>query len=357
MTPSEMQTLEKVPFRKLDVLIHIVAWGIILGIPFFFTGREQTPLTIWSYVRGEIVPLSFMFVFYMNYFFVVDRFLFGKKLWQFLLSNLFLIGVAMGAVHILFQILPTSENMHKPPREWTWEGIIGFLLFNIFLYLLVAGLSVAIKMTARWYETEKERRELDKNRVEAEIQNLKSQLNPHFLFNTLNNIYSLIAISPDQAQEAVHDLSKLLRYVLYESSQPMVTLDKEMDFVRNYVELMRIRLPKGVDLKIDIEADSSLVLIAPLMFITPIENAFKHGVSNSHPSFIHISIVYKDRAVVCNISNSYFPKTQESDRSGSGIGLQNLNRRLEILYAGHYSFVYGREGEVYNSTLKIDILE
>ena len=121
---------------------------------------------------------------------------------------------------------------------------------------------------------------------EAELQNLKSQLNPHFLFNTLNNIYSLIAFSPEKAQEAVHDLSRLLRYVLYESSQPFVSLEKDFDFLRNYVELMRIRLPKHVELKTNIVASSPGTLIAPLLFISLVENAFKHGVSNNKPSFI-----------------------------------------------------------------------
>ena len=172
----------------------------------------------------------------------------------------------MGAVHLMFELLPHPEWEHpRPEREW--QETVGFFMVNAMLYMLVAGLSVAIKMTGSWYEMESSRRELEKSRAEAELQNLKSQLNPHFLFNTLNNIYSLIAFSPEKAQEAVHDLSRLLRYVLYDSSQPMVPLEKELDFIRNYVELMRIRLPEHVKLTTDISSATSETQVAPLLHL------------------------------------------------------------------------------------------
>ena len=119
-----------------------------------------------------------------------------------------------------------------------------FFLRNAMRYRLVVGVSVAIRMTRQWYRAENIRKDLERSRSEAELQNLKSQLNPHFLFNTLNNIYSLIQFDPDRAQQTVHDLSRLLRYVLYDSSRPTVPLKAEMDFLGNYIELMRIRLPR-----------------------------------------------------------------------------------------------------------------
>ena len=198
------------------------------------------------------------------------------------------------------------------------------------------------------------RNELEKNMVEAELNNLKSQLNPHFLFNTLNNIYSLIAFSPDRAQKAVHDLSRLLRYVLYESSQPAVSLGKEENFIRNYVELMRIRLPEHVEVKTDISIERPEAAIAPLLFISLIENAFKHGVSNSKPSFIHIKIQQEENKVICSIKNSYFPKEEGRDKSGSGIGLQNLQRRLDLLYPGTHIFSTEQVGDTYCSLLVLD---
>lgn len=335
-------------------LIHIVAWGILIGLPFFFTGRETQEVTVESYVRSVIVPLSFMLVFYVNFFFLVKQYLFSRRGWKFFFSNIILIAAAMLLVHLLMQLLPPPE-FHRSHPDRELQDVIGFFLVNALLYGLVAGLSVAIKMTSGWYEVESARRELEKSRAEAELQNLKSQLNPHFLFNTLNNIYSLIAFSPERAQEAVHDLSRLLRYVLYESSQPLVSLEKELDFIRNYVELMRIRLPENVVLKTEISPVKPDVPIAPLLFISLIENAFKHGVSNNHPSYIHLDIHQNGDLIVCSLRNSYFPKDATQDKSGSGIGLRNLKKRLELLYPNRHIFSCGVEGDSYYSVLELQL--
>lgn len=148
------------------------------------------------------------------------------------------------------------------------------------LLALTVALSVAIKMTGNWYRTEAEKQEIEKERTQAELKNLKSQLNPHFLFNTLNNIYALIQLNPPQAQYAVHSLSHLLRYVLYDNNQNLISLDKEFAFMKNYIELMSLRLSSDqVKLNIDIPDDGRGYMVAPLLFITLIENAFKHGVS------------------------------------------------------------------------------
>lgn len=345
------------PFRGMGGIIHMVAWGILLGLPFFFTGREAQEVTVVSYVRSVLVPLSFMMVFYVNYFLLVDRYLFSRHGWKFFLSNVVLIAAAMTMVHLCMQVLPPPE-MHRPPRPPRgFEQIFGFIFVNVVLYTLVAGLSVAIKMTDGWYRVESMRRELEKSRTEAELQNLKSQLNPHFLFNTLNNIYSLIAFSPERAQEAVHDLSRLLRYVLYDSSQPLVPLEKELDFIRNYVELMRIRLPEHVELTTDISAALPNATIAPLLFISLIENAFKHGVSNNKPSYIRLEIRQKGDQILCNLRNSYFPKDAEQDKSGSGIGIRNLRKRLNLIYPNRHLFSCGVDGKYYYSILQITINE
>lgn len=351
-TDEIMQKPVTPPFKGVGSVIHIVAWGILFGLPFFFTGREQQEVTVMGYIRSVIVPLSFMLVFYMNYFLLVKQFLFRKYTLRFLLSNVGLIAFAILAVHFMMQLLPDPNiRHHRPERDW--QDIVFFFSVNALFYFLVAGLSVAIRMTGSWFEMEADRRELEKNSAEAELQNLKSQLNPHFLFNTLNNIYSLIAFSPERAQEAVHDLSRLLRYVLYESSQPFVPLENELDFIRNYVELMRIRLPQHVTLETDISLVNPGTSVAPLLFISVIENAFKHGVSNNKPSFIHLDIHQDGRRIVCSIRNSYFPKDTEQDKSGSGIGIQNLRRRLELLYPSRHIFTCGQEGDVYACVLEL----
>lgn len=190
----------------------------------------------------------------------------------------------------------------------------------------------------------------------SRAQQLAYQLNPHFLLNTLNNIYALIAFDTDKAQQAVQDLSQLLRHVLYENRGTFVPLCKEIDFIHNYIELMRIRLVKGVSLVINIEvAKDSQTPIAPLIFISLIENAFKHGISPTEPSFISITISEREGQVVCEIANSNHPKNR-SDKSGSGIGLEQVKKRLELLYPGRYEWRKGvnADGSVYTSLLAIN---
>lgn len=153
------------------------------------------------------------------------------------------------------------------------------------------------------------KQEIEKERTQAELQNLKSQLNPHFLFNTLNNIYALVALNPQQAQYALHSLSQLLRYVLYDNNQQMMPLSKELAFIRSYVELMSLRLSKQVQLEVNLPEDDRGYQVAPLLFIALIENAFKHGVSATEPSFIHISFALTGGdTLICTVENSCFPK-------------------------------------------------
>lgn len=222
--------------------------------------------------------------------------------------------------------------------------------------ILTVGLSAAIRMSRRWAANENARREAEQQRTEAELKNLRSQLNPHFLLNTLNNIYALIAFDADKAQQAVQELSRLLRHVLYDNQQNLVPLNKEMDFIRNYIALMRIRLAANVTVETHFDiGPENRTEIAPLIFISLIENAFKHGISPTEPSYIRIRFSQTDNCVCCEIINSYHPKSQ-TDKSGSGIGLEQVRRRLELSYPGRYTWKQGIDetGKEYHSTLTIE---
>lgn len=337
-------------------LIHITAWAVILGMPLFVTSPDRPLMSESEYLRFLLVPFSFMVVFYTNYFLLIERYLFTRHWGRFLMGNTLLISVVIIVLHLLFRyILPPGA--HHPPMDRTWQDGVRFFAGNATLYMLVVGASVAIRMTGGWYRAENARQQLEHSHTEAELQNLKSQLNPHFLFNTLNNIYSLIQIDTDRAQQAVHDLSRLLRYMLYDSCQATVPLNNEIDFLRDYIELMRIRLPRDVRLFVSLPEEPTPTAVAPLLFISLVENAFKHGVSNEKPSYITIDIHETGNQVVCKIKNSYFPKTQ-ADRSGSGIGLQNLTKRLQMIYPGRYTFEHGLTGEKdYQALLCIQLRE
>lgn len=338
--------------NTLQVLIHFIAWSIVFSLPFIIFGKD-TDIDIWDkMLHHTIVIFSMLLVFYLNYFILINRFLFQKKIVKFLIYNLLLVTFVAIIVHLWQEAtmppLPIGEKIPQgiiPSR-------ISFLIRDTITLLVIAILSTAIKTTAKWYTAETEHQESEKRRTEAELMNLRQQINPHFLFNTLNNIYALIAINPDNAQTVVHDLSKLLRYVLYENSGERVTLQKELEFILNYVALMRIRLADDVDvdLKINIPAENNFS-IAPMLFISLIENAFKHGVSPNRKSFIHIDFsLTNNNKLKCSISNSYFPKT-ESDMAGSGIGLENLQKRLYLLYPDNYEFYTGELNGIYYSKI------
>ena len=339
--------------NRMGWIVHAIIWVVLLIFPFIFFNRNTDEVSFSGYLRYLTMLSGIIIVFYVNYLYLVKRYLFSRQMWHFLIANLLLFTAVIMLSHFLMEMIPPDEGYRPHPHD-RQSMIIRFTVFDYIKYMFIAALSVALKMTNSWYKAEAERKELEKMRSEAELQNLKSQLNPHFLFNTLNNIYSLIAISSDRAQEAIHLLGSLLRYMLYESSHLFVPIGKDIDFVHNYIELMRIRLPQNVEVKIDIQTLAPGAQIAPLLLISLVENAFKHGISNNKPCFIDVSITSDVGHIKCLIRNSYFPKSEE-DKSGSGIGIVNLRKRLDLLYSGSYKFKCEREGDIFISELIIEL--
>lgn len=341
--------------RNDNLFIHVFVWVIVLALPLLFTDRGSN--VSWPYFwRSTMTTLYFMLIFYINYCYLIDKFLFNHKIKEFILINLLLIfGLAI-LMHFSYELLSNifssgrpSRRKRKPPRA------LPFILRDMMSLITVAGLSVAIRMSGRWIQDENKRKELEKAKTEAELQNLKNQINPHFLLNTLNNIYALIDFNPSQAQQAVQDLGKLLRHILYDNNQTFVPLEQEVDFMRNYVDLMRIRLSDNVELSTDFEIQpNTSTRIAPLIFISLIENAFKHGISGDKPSFIRIKLKELNGGKVDFVcENSYFPKT-ESDKSGKGIGLEQVQKRLEMLYPNRYVWNTKVSDETYITHLTIN---
>lgn len=336
----KMRNKTKPNFYLDNVFIHITVWLIVFGLPLFLTDRGQG-INMSHFWRQASVMLGFMFVFYINYLFLIEQLLYKQRTTEFILINLLLI-IVIGALMHYAQDYIISLNLEGRTRRYRrrhQRTQYMFIARNIFSLALIVGVSVGIKMSARWSKVESERKELEKAKTEAELKNLKSQINPHFLLNTLNNIYALIEFNPTKAQTAVEELSKLLRHLLYDNNDTYVPLLKEVEFIKNYIELMRIRLSKNVKLTTKIEVSpGSSTRIAPLIFISLIENAFKHGVSGNKDCFIDIELKEKsngDIEFICK--NSAFPKS-ESDKSGSGIGLNQVKKRLELLYPNRHTW-------------------
>lgn len=343
--------------NKRNLLIHVLCWGFVACMPLLFGhSDDHWPRTLHHFLRSLGGTLTCALLFYINYLWLIPRLLFKERRRAFYLSNVLLVLAGMGLIygwwllnnHVMPAIDPSAGP--RPPR-------LPMFFYNIIMLALVVGLAIAVRMSQRWQHLEEARREAERSRTEAELTNLRNQLNPHFLLNTLNNIYALIAFDTDKAQHAVEELSRLLRHVLYDNQQSFVPLYKEVEFMNNYVELMRIRVTDHVhiDTHIDIAPDDATP-IAPLIFISLVENAFKHGVSPTEPSFISIDIETTEQQVVCDIQNSNHPKSA-NDHSGHGIGLQQVQRRLELAYPGRYTWEKGPspDGKVYTSRISITL--
>lgn len=340
--------------RNYTWLLHIAIWVVLFGMP-FFSPRPGHPLHGGvDFIRFFPTLISFLIIFYVNYFLLIKKYLYNKRVWMFILWNVILVAVVSVLVHFTHRMaFPMPVNPNRPMRPKTALDTVSFITRNTVIYLGIICVAVAVKMTDQWYKDERKRQEIEKASAEAELAALKSQVNPHFLFNTLNNIYSLIQIDQSKAQEAVHDLSGMLRYVLYESESPTVTLGKESAFLGDYIKLMNMRCPKDAKVEVSLPGEESGRKIAPLLFIPLIENAFKHGISTTEPSSVKINLNEDGNYVSCIVENTCFPK-DDSDRSGSGIGIKNLCRRLDMLYPGAYSFEYGKVQNVYRCVLRVN---
>ena len=352
--------------KLLRFATHLIVLVIVFVLPEVLMSWGRTmPKFVYVHTLGYIL------VFYVNYFLLIDKFLFRKgRVWLYFIINLlFVVCFLFIIFETHYLCFPPGGDMpgkgEMPPHpelsreQWILRGLQGLVSRDFVMMVLSLCMSIALKFSERWLKWERYKQKVVAERKEIELKNLKNQLNPHFLFNTLNNIYALIGISTERAQYAVHELSQLLRYVLYENDSKTVPLDKDMLFVKNYIELMRLRLGDNTTLKVSIDERQGVGLqIAPLMFISLVENAFKHGVSGSQKSVIDIGIKVEGSKVVCRVANSCFPK-DGNDRSGSGIGIANLKRQLSILYNGRYQLSQQQEadGSLYVANLEIDLQE
>jgi len=350
--------IHKANSRYRYLLLHFLCWAVLIVVPMFFHSSNDEWATVMNrYARWLGNPLSYMLVFYLNYLWLVPRFLLKRRDWKmFVIINiLVIIGGTMvtDLCHwCAVQFLPEIHNDgHRRPYVKFPRYFWTFLTL-----MLIIALAVAVRMIQHWHHIEEARQEAETARAEAELSNLRNQLNPHFLLNTLNNIYALIAFDQDKAQMAVAELSKLLRHVLYENQQEMVPLCSEAEFMRNYIELMKIRVTDHVkiDTNINIQPNDTTP-VAPLIFISLIENAFKHGISPQGAGEIKIDLSQSGGNITCEIRNTCYPK-RENDKSGSGIGLEQVSRRLELMYPNRYTWNKGTsaDGKHYYSIITIN---
>ena len=272
-----------------------------------------------------------VFVYLVNFYVCVPQLWFRHRYWLFGLVNAVLI--ALGNIHLFY------NDLSELPEGFR-AGYMSFIIISILVNLMAIGIALSIRYVMR--QSEKKQHE-----VEAELAWLKNQINPHFLFNTLNNISCLTQIDADEAQDAVMQLSDLLRYAMYETNKPLVALDGEVEFMRNYVELMRLRCNEMTRVSATFDVADGKTLVAPLLFISLIENAFKHGTNSNAPATIDIRLEQRAGTIVFTCDNTNNPKPTK-DRSGSGIGLENTRRRLDLLYPSRYQWEQSLADNIYH---------
>ena len=260
-------------------------------------------------------------IYLINFYLLIPFVWMARRYTLFGVVNVLL--VFFGNVHL---ILNDTSFMPDNFRA----GYLSFMIITIILNMMAIGIALSI----RYLLHQQERKQKE---VEAELAWLKNQINPHFLFNTLNNISSLAQIDGNETQEAIMQLSDLLRYAMYETNKTKVPVGGEVEFMKNYIELMKLRCNEMTKVSSRFVVHNSNLEIAPLLFISLIENAFKHGMNSNAPAEIDISLTQEEDKLIFTCDNTNNPKPTK-DRSGSGIGLENTRRRMDLLYAGRYQW-------------------
>ena len=320
-------------WRLGENMLYTLVWTAIFLIPFMNAHLMSEAFVNFGKVIiswGKIAP--YFIIFMVNTTLLAPRLLLRKRYILYTILLLLLIIAIFGTIEIGdFQYWQSDADLSDKASftelEWYWNLIIG---------VLMAGANSMIKLYYRSLETEQRMAELEKQSIENEMQYLKYQINPHFLMNTLNNIHALIEFDSETAKKSVMELSRMLRHVLYDSSESYTTLDKEVEFLRNYIELMHIRYDNDIDIRLNTPDMNTCrrVSLPPLLIIVLVENAFKHGISYNRHSFIYIDIAVQQNNLCCTVSNSRHPSYMTQN---SGIGLNNVTQRLNLLFDKEYT--------------------
>lgn len=379
--------------RRLQLLenfIYLIIWVVVLVMPLWDTDRfKDTSEFDWEsafHAWKMICPLLILFL--VNNYILLPFLLVRKKSWLYLLFTICAIGltIIVSIKNMSAQDMPGNRppwgnnnreqaleqrspmipekrlrtNPQMPDHRFNPDSqpnpggfrLPPFIAPHFLIVILIIGVNMAIKFLFKSIRDDHRMKSLEKQTSEAELTYLKHQINPHFFMNTLNNIHALIDIDKDKAQKTVLELSKIMRYVLYDASLPSVPLEKEIHFLSNYIELMKIRYTEQVDIRISLPDEIPNTQIPPLLFISFLENAFKHGISYKSESFIHLSMKIKDQELDCLIVNSYF---EEKETEDTGIGLENTRKRLRLLYDTNYTLHIENKDDQYRVLLIIPI--
>ncbi|MFT3753540.1 MAG: histidine kinase [Paludibacter sp.] len=370
-----------VNFNYLESITYLVIWLVIFSVPFFQHRNLNT--VDWQNVTMDWIKMtSFCIIFILNGYILVPKLLFRKKYFPYigitLLTLLLIVGLSISLQLYLTPAEPISmpkmelgpgmppmelgSKMPAPmgyraPEPTEQKSIFMTFTDNLIIAFLVVAAGTTIKLLSQWLNEEGRRKDVEKEQLKTEIALLRHQVSPHFFMNTLNNIHALIDINTETAKDAVIRLSTLMRYLLYDTAQGHTSLKKEMEFIESYITLMQLRYSKKVKISLDIPKQIPDIKIPPMLFISFVENAFKHGVSYQVDSFVEFKLEIADYQLNCFIKNSKHKNKEKFDKSYSGIGLANIRKSLELLFNKNYSLNIQETDKEFEVQLSIPIYD
>ncbi|MBL0684229.1 sensor histidine kinase [Aquimarina mytili] len=329
-------------FRIKEIWIHLICWMCLMSFPIGVNLAQSGNMHSSFLIQLFLNPI----MFYANYSLLAPRLLLKKKIIAYILISIAVI-VSFNFIANSFLMITPLDRMEYfirleedfPPIKNLRNVIRG--IFSLAFFLL-GGI---FRLMVDFYKRDKLSKETDAQRTKTELQFLKAQLNPHFLFNSLNSVYSLVRTKSNNASEAVLTLSELMRYMLYEANQEIVPLIKETEYIKNYVALQRLRLSNSEDVRLSIKGEYEKKKIYPLLLISFIENAFKYGTDFKGVTDIEIKIRVNQNKLTFNVNNIIGVYRKNID--SSGVGLTNIKNRLELLYPDLHTLEIKEENDRY----------
>ncbi|OFX88001.1 MAG: hypothetical protein A2W99_11420 [Bacteroidetes bacterium GWF2_33_16] len=346
-------------FNFFEIFLITIFWIILFSSPLLF-GQFENGIN-WNHVfivwRNHLI----LFVlFLINRFILLPKLFFTNKHILYIVCAGLLISIAVSVSYVYYtnfgpnskkqlqrellvrrsetnrrpmnRISGRTENLPPPLREHPRQipPYVNILISSF----LIFGFDIGLKSSVKWIQSEQKRIKLEKENVENQLAFLRNQVSPHFFMNTLNNIHSLVDINTDEAKEAIIKLSKMMRYLLYETETEKTTLKREIEFLQSYIDLMKLRFNERVVVNLSTPTVIPDKSLPPFLFTSIIENAFKHGVSYKSESFINIEILTGNNRLLLIVKNSKIEKNQNKDFSG--IGIENTRKRLALIYGADY---------------------
>lgn len=336
------------------IIVHVLVWVVLFGLPFVYGAESEAAARFAR--RNFAMLMALCITFYANLLWAIDKLFFQKKYVWFIIANIVIFFLASSGRSLLNALFDSWEHtaVNRGPKHH--DGMMPLFFFNDFISSMFAvGASLGISLLNNRQKLEIYRKKIENETLTSELNLLRYQIRPHFFFNCLNNIYSLISISPNAAQKAVHSLSRMMRFILYDGSNQTVSLSQEVDFLRSYVDLMKLRLRPEADIQLHLHDGVEDVTIPSLLFIPLIENAFKHGVSPNGEASIVCKMSVADSRLDFYVENLIFESQVEKDGAHSGIGLANLKKRLDIIYGDSCSFSAHPSGDSSSFVAKVSI--